>query len=130
MPFANTIYNKNSIVKFNRAILNEGNHFSPGDSIFIAPQSALYMFAWSIQSAGGKTSFTVLKVDNIVKQKQYVHFGGSAGWFQTTRSIICRVRKGKHVWIETGNLFAENFFDNEEHTNTASSFMGLLLYKE
>lgn len=54
MPEANTVYSKNSIVKFNQMVYNNGNHFNPGDSIFIAPHSGLYFFSWTVQTYGSE----------------------------------------------------------------------------
>lgn len=129
MAQTDTVYNKNSIVKFSRAMYNEGCHFNPGDSIFIASKSGLYLFSWEVQCHKGKARYTELKVDNITTQRQFSQLGGTGDFFATTRNI-CRISKGSHVWIETGNIFSENFFGYEKGTKTTSSFMGALLYKE
>ena len=42
-----TTLNTNSIVKFDEAVLNEGNHFNTGDGVFVAPVSGIYQFTWT-----------------------------------------------------------------------------------
>lgn len=119
-------YNKNSIVKFKDVLYNEGKHFFPGDSIFIAPVSGVYLFSWTIQCYSGKTSVTELRVANTVKEKIGVSLG-STGIELFTRVVVCNVEKGQHVWIQTGNVFTENYFENGY--SSPGSFMGVLLFK-
>lgn len=126
MEYADITYNKNSIVKFKDVLYNEGKHFFPGDSIFIAPISGVYLFSWTIQSYTGKTSLTELRVANTVKERIAVNLGSTVTE-SFTRVVICKVEKGQHVWIQTGSSFTDNYFYSGYSSN--SSFMGVLLFK-
>lgn len=122
----NTHLQTNSIVKFDTQFTDEGNNFNTGDGIFIAPISGVYMFSWIIQTYTSKSVETELRVDNIVKGKHLMSLGSGAGFFGTTRYILCTVNKGDHVWIQTTNTYGDNYF-HDLHSGVRSSFMGLFI---
>ncbi|VDI73898.1 Hypothetical predicted protein [Mytilus galloprovincialis] len=116
---------KNSIVKFDTQFIDEGNNFNTGDGIFVAPTSGVYLFSWTIQTYSSKTVQTELRVDNIVRGKHLMNLG-SAGYFATTRNVFCAVNKGDHVWIQTDNHYADNYFQDLSG-GVRSSFMGIFI---
>ena len=128
MPNIDVEYNKNSITKFPDVVFNEGNHFNPGDSIFIAPVSGVYLLSWAVQGHNSRYSVTQLMIDNVRMEALHTSVGGNGGYFPFTRTIICPVRKGSHIWIETDNANTKHFFDSTDLTS--SSFMGVLLFKD
>ena len=126
MPAADITLNKNSIVKFSEVLNNEGNHFNPGDSVFVSPVSGVYLFSWTTTTTSSKTTNTELRVNNV--RLETLHSSvGSTGAISVTKVIICNVKKNDHVWIQTSNYFADNYFDYQY--NARSSFMGFLMYE-
>ncbi|VDI01657.1 Hypothetical predicted protein [Mytilus galloprovincialis] len=126
MPTADITYNKNSIVQFTTLVYNEGNHFNPGDSVFVSPVSGVYLFSWTTQSIQGKHVNTELRVDNTVKETLHANLGSAVGRLSVTRVVISKVNANDHVWIQTSGSSSENFF--EYGYNCQSSFTGVLLF--
>ena len=120
-----TILNKESIVKFDEVSINEGNHFNSGDGIFVAPVSGIYQFSWTTLIVSAKVAQTELRVDNVVKDTLHVYIGD--GTISGTKVVLCKVKKGDHVWIQTSNAYATNYF----HVKLAakSSFTGMLIHE-
>ena len=117
--------NKNSIVKFDEVSVNEGNHFNSGDGIFVAPVSGTYQFSWTTITTSSKLAETELRVDNAIKETLHISLG--AGTISGTKVVLCKVTKGDHVWIQTSNVHATNFF---VVANAAkSSFTGMLIHE-
>ena len=117
-----------SIVIFNEIQYEEGVNFNTGDGVFVSPVSGVFMFSWTTLTYSGKSIDTELRVDNIVKAKQIISLGSSAGSIQSTQFVICRVNEKDHVWIQTGAGFTtENFFDHL-FKGSKSSFMGILIH--
>ena len=126
MPQSDITLNTNSIVKFSDVLNNEGNHFNPGDSVFVSPLSGVYLFSWTTMTYGGKNVNTELRVNNIVTETLHASLGSSVGRDSVSRTIICNVQKNDHVWIQTSGQYSENLFDY--YLNSRSSFMGFLMY--
>ena len=122
-----TMLNKNSIVKFDEVSVNEGNHFNSGDGIFVAPVSGIYQFSWTTISTNNKLAETELRVDNVIKEILHIALGSSAGNISGTKVVLCKVTKGDHVWIQTSNLYATNYFFVANAAK--SSFTGMLIHE-
>lgn len=117
-----------SIVIFNEIQYEEGVNFNSGDGVFVSPVSGVFMFAWTIRTYSGKSIDTELKVDNVVKAEQILNLGSAAGHIQTTQLVICQVKKGDHVWIQTApDYTSTNTF--HLYSGTKSSFMGILIHR-
>jgi hypothetical protein len=122
-----TTLNKNSIVKFDEVSVNEGNHFNSGDGIFVAPLSGTYQFSWTTITTSNKLAETELRVDNVIKETLHIALGSSAGNLSGRKVVLCKVTKGDHVWIQTSNVHATNFF---YVANAAKcSFTGMLIHE-
>ena len=120
-----TTLNINSIVKFDEVSINEGNHFNSGDGIFVAPVSGTYQFSWTTLTTTSKFVETELRVDNVVKDTLHIYLG--TGNISGTKVVLCKVRKGDHVWIQTSHAYATNYF---YVANAAkSSFTGMLIHE-
>lgn len=117
--------NSNSIVKFDDAVINEGNHFNTGDGVFVAPVSGIYQFTWTTITYTSKVIETELRIDNVVKERSYIS-AGSGGYIPATKVALCSVRKGDHVWIQTTGNNADNYFARPNFV--ASSFTGMLIH--
>ena len=107
-------------------MINNGNHYHPTDGVFVAPISGVYMFAWSTLTFNSNTLFTELRVENEVKGAVA---SNAAGGFYTpgSTSLLCHVRKGEHVWVQTSDGTTANYIHN---WNDSTSFMGFLLQKD
>ncbi|CAG2211067.1 COL8A [Mytilus edulis] len=126
MSASDITYNANSIVKFGTVLYNEGNHFNPGDSVFVSPVSGVYLFSWTTQSKQGKAVITELRVDNNVKETLNANLGSAVGHLSVTRVVITKVSENDHIWIQTSGEYSEHVFDYDYRSQ--SSFTGVLLF--
>jgi hypothetical protein len=115
--------NKNSIVKFHDVSVNEGNHYNSGDGIFAAPVSETFQFSWKTLTNSSNPADTELRVDNVIKET--LHISLETGTISGTKVVLCKVKKGNHVWIQTSNVYGTNTFV-VANANTKSSFTGML----
>ena len=117
--------NKNSIVKFDEVSVNEGNNFNSGDGIFVAPVYGTYQFSWTTITINSKLAETELRVYNAIKETMHISLG--TGIISGTKVVLCKVRKGDHVWIQTSHAYGTNYF---YVANAAkSSFTGMLIHE-
>ena len=117
--------NKDSIIKFDEVMVNEGNHFNPGDGIFVSPVTGIFQFTWTIQTTTSKLVETELMVDNVVMDTLHVALTANDGNISGTKVVICKVKKGHHVWIQTSSVYASNYFHKPNAAK--SSFTGMLI---
>ncbi|XP_061197163.1 complement C1q-like protein 2 [Saccostrea echinata] len=119
--------NKRHIIKFEKTILNLGNHYHPEDGIFIAPVSGVYLFHWTINNYGD-LAYTNILVGGKVMSTTTTSVTSS--YNSGSALVIVHVQKGEHVWIQTccGS-------GHEVHGNTLgldnsfqSTFSGTLLF--
>ena len=100
----------------------------PQEAFFYARLSTtrVYMFAWNTLTYDSNYLFTELRVENEVKGT-----GGSKGasgqYIPGSTSILCHVRKGYHVWVQTSGSSNKNYMYNWRES---TSFMGFLLQKD
>ena len=106
-------------------MINNGNHYHPTDGVFVAPISGVYMFAWNTLAFNNKYSLTELRVESEVKGAVGSH-GGSNQYIPRSASLLCHIKKGEHVWVQTSDG-AANYINN---WNNSPSFMGFLLQKD
>ncbi|XP_063418546.1 complement C1q tumor necrosis factor-related protein 2-like [Mytilus trossulus] len=121
-----TTLNINSIVKYDKVITDEGGNFNPGDGIFVCPVTGIYLFSWTVFTASSKIVDTELRVDNVIIDSMYVYIGTSSH-VPATKVVLCQVKKGDHVWIQTSAHTTENVF--ETPTASRSSFTGMLVHE-
>ncbi|XP_071147421.1 complement C1q and tumor necrosis factor-related protein 9-like [Mytilus edulis] len=107
--------------------ISKGNHYNPGDGIFVAPVAGVYQFSWMTLTDSSDYVYTELRVDNVVIDKLTIYLGSAAGTIPATRVTVCKVEKGDHVWIQTTGAGASNYFVVGSAAH--SSFMGLLLFE-
>jgi hypothetical protein len=121
-----TTLNTFSIIKFDKIMINNGNHYHPTDGVFVAPISGVYMFAWNTLTLDSHFLFTELRVEKEVKGT--VSSGGASSQYKPgSTSLLCHVRKGDHVWVQTSYGSTKNYIHN---WNASTSFMGFLLQKD
>lgn len=121
-----TTLNINSIVKFDEVSVNEGNHFNSGDGIFVAPVSGIYLFSWTTLTTTNNFAETELRVDNVVKDTLHIYLG--TGNISGTKVVLCKVKRGDHVWIQTSHVYTTNYFA-VANGNAKSSFTGMLIHE-
>ena len=69
---------------------------------------------------------TELRVDNIGKATLHIVLN-SAGNISGSKVVLCKVKKGDHVWIQTSNVYTVNYFPV---ANAAKcSFTGMLIHE-
>jgi len=121
-----TTLNTYSIIKFDKIMMNNGNHYHPADGVFVAPTSGVYMFAWNTLTFSSKGLYTELRVESEVKGA----LGSNAATSQYipgSASLLCHVKKGEHVWVQTSHGTTTNYIHD---WNDSTSFMGFLLQKD
>jgi hypothetical protein len=107
-------------------VINNGNHYHPADGVFVAPISGIYMFAWNILTFNSNDLYTELRVESEItgtvgsKAESNQYIPGSA-------SLLCHVKKGEHVWVQTSDGTTNNYISN---WNKSPSFMEFLLQKD
>ena len=104
-------------------MMNNGNHYHPADGVFVAPISAVYMLAWNIFTHEINFLFTELRFENEVKETLGSK-GASGQYIPGSTSLVCHVRKGDHVWVQTSGASNKNYMYNWRES---TSFMGLIL---
>ncbi|XP_063441193.1 complement C1q tumor necrosis factor-related protein 2-like [Mytilus trossulus] len=117
--------NKDSIVKFDEVMLNEGNHFNSGDGIFVSPVTGIFQFTWTLLTTTSQVVETELMVDNVVVDTLIAALY-SSGNISGTKIVLCKVKKGDHVWIQTSSVYTSNYFYKANAAK--SSFTGMLIY--
>ena len=104
-------------------MINNGNHYHPTNGVFVAPISGVYMFAWNTLTFNSKYLLTELRVESEVKGA----VGSSAAsnqYIPGSASLLCQVKKGEHVWVQTSGGATTNYIHD---WNDSTSFMGFLL---
>lgn len=118
--------NKDSIVKFDEIMINEGNRFNSGDGIFVSPVTGIFQFSWTTLTSAGKLVETELMVDNSAVDTLHLALSSNDGNISGTKVVICKVKKGDHVWIQTSSNYASNYFYKANAAK--SSFTGMLIH--
>ena len=105
---SSTTLNKYSVIKFDRIMMNNGNHYHPADGVFVAPISGVYMFAWNTLTFNSKYLFTELRVESEVKGAVGSN-AASSQYIPGSASLLCHVKKGEHVWVQTSSGSNTNY---------------------
>ncbi|XP_062620086.1 cerebellin-1-like [Saccostrea cucullata] len=116
-----------TIIRFDQTYINIGNHYHTEDGIFIAPQTGIYMFHWTIVN-GGSTFYTQLIVGGTSRASNYIPYPG--GQDSSSAMVIINVNKEDHVWIQ---IYGSDEYvyggSNSIGSNKPSTFTGILLRK-
>ncbi|XP_062620080.1 multimerin-2-like isoform X2 [Saccostrea cucullata] len=116
-----------TVIRFEQTYINIGNHYHTEDGIFIAPQTGIYMFHWTI-ATGSSGFYTQLIVGGTSRASNYIPHPGGAD--SSSAMVIINVNKDDHVWIQ--------IYGSSEHvyggssgvgSNIQSTFTGILLRK-
>ena len=91
-----TTLNTYSVIKFDKIVINNGNHYHPTDGVFVAPISGVYMFAWNTLTHNSKALFTELRVESKVKGAVASNAVGGQ-YIPGSASLLYHVKKGEHV---------------------------------
>ena len=107
-------------------MINNGNDYHPTDGVFVAPISGVYMFSWNTLTFNNRSLFTELRVENNVKGVVASNAGSSL-YTPGSASLLCHVKKGEQVWVQTSGGTTVNYMHD---WRDSMSFMGLLLQKD
>ena len=114
-------------IRFDSTYINIGDHYHTEDGIFIAPVSGIYMFHWTIATAGSAFS-TQLMVGGTVRASNLVPHPG--GQDSSSAMVIINVQKEDHVWIQTyGSSVSVYGGPSSIGYKYQSMFSGILLQK-
>lgn len=115
-----------SIVQFDDIIINEGGHYFPGDGVFVAPVSGVYLFSWTTITFNVNSVYTELRVANVIKA--VVGHGASTSLYSTgSTTTTCHVNRGDHVWVQTSEATPLNYI---HYWKEDAAFMGVLIYED
>jgi hypothetical protein len=84
------------------------------------------MFSWNTLTFNNRSLFTELRVENNVKGVVASNAGSSL-YTPGSASLLCHVKKGEHVWVQTSGGTTVNYMHD---WRDSMSFMGLLLQKD
>ncbi|XP_061197161.1 complement C1q-like protein 2 [Saccostrea echinata] len=90
--------NQRHIIKFEKTILNLGNHYHPEDGIFIAPVSGVYLFHWTMINYGDYAHTNILVGGKVMSTTTTSVVSGH--YNSGSALVIVHVQKGEHVWIQ------------------------------
>lgn len=121
-------YNVDTIIVFETAIVNDGDHYNNLDGVFVAPQKGTYLFAWTVTGSSSNYIMTELVVENkiIIGTGERNNAGGHPSGAMTS---LCKMEKGDHAWIRTTGASGGHYlysYDNYPQ----SGFLGLLVHHE
>ena len=87
----------NHAIAFNKVLMNVGNAFNTGTSMFHCAQTGVYLFSFTIQS--DRAGVIVAKLVDGNNQLDAIT-DGEGGSFQTaSTTAIIRVTSGQSVWV-------------------------------
>nr|XP_022300323.1 collagen alpha-2(VIII) chain-like [Crassostrea virginica] len=96
----------NTIIKFDRALVNEGNGYDPNTGKFTAPVDGVYSFAWTYHTNRGSNAYLGGYVDG--KLTAYVGIKHqSSQWENTSRNLVIKMKKGSQFWIQIFGYIAQ-----------------------
>ena len=113
-------------IRFDQTYINLGNHYHTEDGIFIAPETGVYMFHWTI-ATGVSAYSTQLMVGGTSRASNLVPFPGATS--SSSAMVILNVQREDHVWIQ---IYGSNKFvygGGASNGNIQSTFSGFLLLK-
>ncbi|XP_062579198.1 adiponectin-like [Saccostrea cucullata] len=116
-----------TVIRFEQTYINIGNHYHTEDGIFIAPKTGIYMFHWTIATAGSPFH-TQLIVGGTSRASNYIPYPG--GVDSSSAMVITNVNKDDHVWIQIYGS-GEHVYGGSSGvgSNIQSTFTGILLRK-
>jgi hypothetical protein len=117
---------KKSTLVFERVVMNIGGHYNNIDGIFVAPQTGIYLFAWTVCTEGAHYVLTELMVDNTMISSAGEH-EASGHNHCGSMTAVCRMDKDKHAWIRTTAAGSKNYFYTAKE-GPQSSVMGIIVH--
>lgn len=100
---------------------NNGNGYHPPTGVFIAPESGIYVFTWTMREYGDCFHSTQLMVNNDEIGIIHMH-SVSAGDFLGTGVVVMHVNAGDDVYVRTHAKWNNFCFVSNE--GGRSSFAG------
>ncbi|VDI09529.1 Hypothetical predicted protein [Mytilus galloprovincialis] len=120
--------NAKSTVVFESVILNIGSHYNSNDGVFVAPRKGVYLFSWTVSSAGSKYILTQLVVQNrIISNAGETDM--DAVYHSASMTALCRMQKDDHAFIRTTAYGGEHAIYSYDQ-RPRSSFLGMLVHNE
>lgn len=113
-------------IRFDQTYINLGSHYHTEDGIFIAPETGIYMFHWTI-ATGGSAYSTQLIVGGTSRASNLVPRPGAAS--SSSAMVILNVQKEDHVWIQIYGSDKHIYGGGTSFGTKQSTFSGILLLK-
>ena len=113
-------------IRFDQTYINIGSHYHTEDGIFIAPETGVYMFHWTI-ATGVSAYSTQIMVGGTSRASNLVPYPGAAS--SSSAMVILNVQKEDHVWIQIYGSNKHVVGGGTSYGNYQSTFSGILLLK-
>jgi hypothetical protein len=113
-------------LNFDVAKTNFGNGYHPAKGVFIAPESGVYVFTWSIRQGGSNYHSTNFMVNADVLGSLYTNADGASS--TGTGVVVTYVDAGDDVFIRTNGFAPDNVGVIDTNGAGRSSFAGWKLF--
>lgn len=80
---------------------NPGNHYNRSSGIFTAPQTRMYVFAWTVYCEAGGQYFLQVVVNNIVYTGSNCNANGALWHRSVSGTLVAHIYQGDAVYIRT-----------------------------
>lgn len=80
---------------------NPGNHYNRSSGIFTAPQTRMYVFAWTVYCEAGGQYFLQVVVNNIVYTGSNCNANGALWHRSVSGTLVAQIYQGDAVYIRT-----------------------------
>ena len=97
---------------FDQKTLDTAHAYHSGDGIFIAPETGVYVFSWTINADGHTWAFTEIAVNGHAEGQTIADSQEDSDYRTATGTLVTALTAGDHVFIRykdtdylTGNLY-------------------------
>ncbi|XP_021379360.1 uncharacterized protein LOC110466877 [Mizuhopecten yessoensis] len=96
-------YHEDSTVVYDNEKLDHGDGYSPGDGIYIVPNSGTYVFTWTSICDVHQQFQTVIVVNGAYMGSSWTDAENVNDGHQTTTVVVLTLNQGDHVYIRMGS---------------------------
>ena len=101
-------FSTSTVAKFDKVLLNLGNHYDPAVSLFTCPVKGLYFV--SVKVDGNNKAAVQLEVLNAGLRMFYLWAGGHSAYPSVSGSAMVECLQGNKIWVQSiagGQIYAQ-----------------------